>query len=166
MAMFDALSGKLQGVFATLGRRGAITEKDLEAALREVRLALLEADVNYKVARDFIKAVRGRANSDEVMKSPTPLNRVVEIINEELNAAFEKAATDLESPLNGILDYTDEPLVSSDFKGSPASSIIDALSTMVLEGTQVKVVSWYDNEWGYSVRVGDLCVRMAEAGLS
>ena len=85
---------------------------------------------------------------------------------EELNAAFEKAATDLESPLNGILDYTDEPLVSSDFKGSPASSIIDALSTMVLEGTQVKVVSWYDNEWGYSVRVGDLCVRMAEAGLS
>ena len=85
---------------------------------------------------------------------------------EELNAAFEKAATDLESPLHGILDYTDEPLVSSDFKGSPASSIIDALSTMVLEGTQVKVVSWYDNEWGYSVRVGDLCVRMAEAGLS
>ncbi len=86
MAMFDALSGKLQGVFATLGRRGAISEKDLEAALREVRLALLEADVNYKVARDFIKAVRGRANTDEVMKSPTPLNRVVEIINEELIA--------------------------------------------------------------------------------
>jgi signal recognition particle subunit SRP54 len=84
MAMFDALSGKLQGVFATLGKRGAISEKDLEAALREVRLALLEADVNYKVARDYIKAVRGRANTDEVMKSPAPLNRVVEIINEEL----------------------------------------------------------------------------------
>ncbi len=82
--MFDSLSGKLQGVFATLGRRGSISEKDLEAALREVRLALLEADVNYKVARDYIKAVRGRANTDEVMKSPTPLNRVVEIINEEL----------------------------------------------------------------------------------
>ncbi|MCY3559384.1 MAG: signal recognition particle protein [Chloroflexi bacterium] len=84
MPMFDSLSGKLQGVFATLGRRGSITEKDLEGALREVRLALLEADVNYKVARDYIKAVRGRANTDEVMKSPTPLNRVVEIINEEL----------------------------------------------------------------------------------
>ena len=82
--MFDALSGKLQGVFATLGRRGAISEKDLESALREVRLAMLEADVNYKVARDYIKAVRGRANTDEVMKSPTPLNRVIEIINEEL----------------------------------------------------------------------------------
>ncbi len=84
MAMFDALSGKLQDVFVTLGRRGSITEKDLEAALREVRLALLEADVNYKVARDYIKAVRARASTDEVMKSPTPLNRVVEIVNEEL----------------------------------------------------------------------------------
>ena len=85
---------------------------------------------------------------------------------EEINAAFEKAANDLESPLHGILEYETAPLVSSDFKGSPSSSIIDALSTMVLEGTQVKVVSWYDNEWGYSVRVGDLCVRMAKAGLS
>lgn len=84
MAMFDSLSGKLQGVFATLGRRGAISEKELESALREVRLALLEADVNYKVARDFIKAVRSRASTEEVMRSPTPLNRVIEIINEEL----------------------------------------------------------------------------------
>ena len=75
MAMFDALSGKLQGVFATLGRRGAITEKDLEAALREVRLALLEADVNYKVARDFIKAVRGPRQyrrSDEIPDAAQP----------------------------------------------------------------------------------------------
>ncbi len=86
MPMFDALSGKLQDVFATLGRRGSISEKELDSALREVRLALLEADVNYKVARDFIKAIRARANTDEVIKSPTPLNRVIEIINEELIA--------------------------------------------------------------------------------
>ena len=84
---------------------------------------------------------------------------------EEVNAAFEQAANDLESPLHGILEYEPAPLVSSDFKGNPYSSIVDALSTMVLEGTQVKVVSWYDNEWGYSVRVGDLCTRMAAAGL-
>ena len=84
MPMFDSLSGKLQDVFVSLGRRGAISEKELESALREVRLALLEADVNYKVARDFIKSVRARAASDEVLRSPTPLNRVVEIINEEL----------------------------------------------------------------------------------
>ncbi|MCY3923321.1 MAG: signal recognition particle receptor subunit alpha, partial [Chloroflexi bacterium] len=101
MAMFDALSGKLQGVFATLGRRGAISEKDLEAALREVRLALLEADVNYKVARDFIKAVRSRANTDEVMKSPTPLNRVVEIIEEELIALLGAESPSLQRASQG-----------------------------------------------------------------
>ena len=84
MAMFESLSGKLQGVFASLGRRGAISEDELDAALREVRLALLEADVNYKVARDYIKAVRARAAPPEVLRSPTPLNRLIEIINDEL----------------------------------------------------------------------------------
>lgn len=101
MAMFDALSGKLQGVFATLGRRGAISEKDLETALREVRLALLEADVNYKVARDFIKAVRARSNTDEVMRSPTPLNRVVEIINEELVSLLGTESPNLQRASQG-----------------------------------------------------------------
>ena len=86
MAMFESLTGKLQGVFASLGRRGAISEDELDAALREVRMALLEADVNYKVARDYIKAVRARAATDEVLRSPTPLNRLIEIINGELVA--------------------------------------------------------------------------------
>ena len=84
--MFESLSGKLQGVFASLGRRGAISEDELDAALREVRLALLEADVNYKVARDYIKAVRARAATPEVLRSPAPLNRLIEIINDELVA--------------------------------------------------------------------------------
>ena len=79
---------------------------------------------------------------------------------EEVNGAFEKAATDRESPLYGVLDYNEEPLVSSDYRGSPYSSVIDGLSTMVLNGTQVKVVAWYDNEWAYSVRVGDLAVKL------
>ena len=86
MAMFESLTGKLQGVFASLGRRGAISEEELDTALREVRMALLEADVNYKVARDYIKAVRARAATPEVLRSPTPLNRLIEIINEELIA--------------------------------------------------------------------------------
>ena len=86
MAMFDSLSGKLQNVFASLGRRGSISEQELDAALREVRLALLEADVNYKVARDYIKAVRARAATPELLRSPTPLNRLIEIINDELVA--------------------------------------------------------------------------------
>ena len=86
MAMFDSLSGKLQHVFVSLGRRGSISEQELDAALREVRLALLEADVNYKVARDYIKAVRARAATPELLRSPSPLNRLIEIINDELVA--------------------------------------------------------------------------------
>ena len=83
----------------------------------------------------------------------------------EVNAAFRKSADDRESPLYGILAYEEEPLVSSDYKGHPASAIIDALSTLVVEGTLVKVVAWYDNEWAYSVRTGDLCAKIARRGL-
>ncbi|MDP2935408.1 MAG: type I glyceraldehyde-3-phosphate dehydrogenase [Dehalococcoidia bacterium] len=81
---------------------------------------------------------------------------------EEVNAAFKKAA---EGPLKGFLEYTEEPLVSMDFKGNPASSIVDALSTMVIDGTMVKVVSWYDNEWGYSCRVADLIKFLVDKGI-
>src|SRR5438876_8990428 len=76
-----------------------------------------------------------------------------EVTKDSLNAAFKEAAA---GPLKGILAYTDEPLVSSDLRGDSHSSIIDGLSTMVLGGTLVKVVAWYDNEWGYSGRVADL----------
>jgi glyceraldehyde-3-phosphate dehydrogenase/erythrose-4-phosphate dehydrogenase len=66
-----------------------------------------------------------------------------------------------EGRMKGILEVTDEPLVSSDFRGHPASSILDALTTMVMGGTMVKVLAWYDNEWGYSCRVADLAAYMA-----
>ena len=79
---------------------------------------------------------------------------------EALNAAFKAAA---EGPMKGILGYTDEPLVSSDFKGDDRSSIIDSLCTMVMGGTMVKVVAWYDNEWGYSVRTADLAAKLAKS---
>ncbi len=72
---------------------------------------------------------------------------------EAVNDAFKQAAS---GAMNGILDYTDEPLVSSDFRGDSHSSIIDGLSTMVLGDNMVKVIAWYDNEWGYSSRVADL----------
>ena len=81
---------------------------------------------------------------------------------EDLNSALKKAA---DGRLNGILAYCDEPLVSSDFRGNSASSIVDGLSTVVLEGQMAKILSWYDNEWGYSCRVGDLATLMAEKGL-
>jgi glyceraldehyde 3-phosphate dehydrogenase len=79
-----------------------------------------------------------------------------------INDALKSAA---DGPLKDILSYCDEPLVSSDFRGNPASSIVDALSTVVLEGRMAKVLSWYDNEWGYSCRVGDLATFMAKKEL-
>jgi glyceraldehyde 3-phosphate dehydrogenase len=101
------------------------------------------------------------------LRVPTPTVSVVDFTAnlarpttvEEVNAAFRDAAA---GPLKGILGVSDEPLVSTDFRGDARSSIIDAESTMVLGGTMVKVISWYDNEWGYSCRVADLIRFVAE----
>lgn len=82
--MFESLSDKLQGVFERLGRQGKLTENDVNVALREVRLALLEADVNFKVVKDFIDRIRVRAVGKEVMESLTPAQTVVKIVHEEL----------------------------------------------------------------------------------
>ena len=80
---------------------------------------------------------------------------------EEINNTFRKAA---EGELKGILEYCDEPLVSSDFKGNPASAIFDALSTMVIDDNLIKVLAWYDNEWGYSCRLADLVSYIVNKG--
>jgi len=92
---------------------------------------------------DFVATVRKETSKDAV------------------NAAFKAAAT---GQLKGILDYCEEPLVSSDFRGDTHSSIIDGLSTMVMGGTMVKVLAWYDNEWGYSCRIADLAAFIARKG--
>lgn len=84
--MFDALSEKLQRVFGRLSSRGVVTEKDLDEALREVRVALLEADVNFRVVRDFVAAVRARAQGAEVLQSLSGPQQVISIVNEELTA--------------------------------------------------------------------------------
>jgi glyceraldehyde 3-phosphate dehydrogenase len=81
---------------------------------------------------------------------------------ESINNALRTAAG---GRLNGILSYCDEPLVSSDFRANSASSIVDGLSTVVMENKMAKILSWYDNEWGYSCRVGDLAAFMAEREL-
>jgi len=85
-----------------------------------------------------------------------------EVTVEQVTQAFQAAA---EGPLTGILEYCQEPLVSMDFKGNPASSIVDALGTMVIGGNMVKVLAWYDNEWGYSCRLADLAAYVAGKGL-
>jgi glyceraldehyde 3-phosphate dehydrogenase len=101
------------------------------------------------------------------MRVPTTTVSVVDLTaeiagettTEELLSAFKTAA---EGPLKGILGYCEEPLVSVDFKGDPRSSIVDAQFTQVMHGNLVKVLSWYDNEWGYSVRLADLANYIAE----
>jgi signal recognition particle subunit SRP54 len=82
--MLDSLTDKLQGVFRRLGGRGTITEKDLDEALREVRLALLEADVNYKVVRDFVASVRERALGADVTESLTPMQTIIDTVNQQM----------------------------------------------------------------------------------
>jgi glyceraldehyde 3-phosphate dehydrogenase len=104
------------------------------------------------------------------LRVPTPNVSVVDFVaevdksttKEEVNAAMKKAA---DGPLRGILQYCDEPLVSIDFRGNSHSSILDAPYTSVIEGNMVKLLSWYDNEWGYSCRVVDLIKYVAEQGL-
>src|ERR1700733_7858333 len=105
------------------------------------------------------------------MRVPTPNVSVVDFVvwvekkttKEEVNAALKKASES--GPLKGYLGYEEHELVSSDYKGDPRSSIVDAPCTMVVRGNCVKVISWYDNEWGYSNRVRDLINYIAGKGL-
>ena len=104
------------------------------------------------------------------LRVPTPNVSIVDLVAEvetntskdEVNAAMKQAA---EGPMRGILKFSEEPLVSVDFRGNPHSSILDAPYTSVIEGNLVKLLSWYDNEWGYSCRVVDLVKYIAEQGL-
>jgi signal recognition particle subunit SRP54 len=84
--MFESLSEKLQGAFRRFGSKGVITEKDLDEVMREVRMALLEADVNFKVVREFTARVRERAEGSEVLRSLTPAQQIIDIVNQELTA--------------------------------------------------------------------------------
>jgi glyceraldehyde 3-phosphate dehydrogenase len=105
------------------------------------------------------------------IRVPTPNVSVVDLVaivekkttKEEVNAAMKKASE--ENPLKGYLGYEDHELVSADFRGDARSSILDSPSTMVVGGNLVKVISWYDNEWGYSCRVRDLINYIGKKGL-
>jgi glyceraldehyde-3-phosphate dehydrogenase (NAD(P)) len=110
--------------------------------------------------------LKGKLNGI-ALRVPTPNVSVVDLvvqvekstIAEQVNDVLRAAA---EGELKGVLEYSDLPLVSSDYKGHDASSIVDASLTMVMGGDMVKVVAWYDNEWGYSQRVVDLAEHMAK----
>ncbi|TCO79459.1 type I glyceraldehyde-3-phosphate dehydrogenase [Marinisporobacter balticus] len=151
-------------------------QKILDAPHSDLRRARAAAEAIIPTTTGAAVAValvlpqlKGKLNG-MAMRVPTPTVSVVDLVceleketsAEELNKAFKEAA---EGKLKGILGYSDEPLVSIDYKKDPRSSIVDGLSTMALGGNMVKIVSWYDNEWGYSNRVIDLVSYIIGKGL-
>jgi len=122
-----------------------------------------------RLVGEIIPELKGKIHG-LALRVPTPTGSIVdfvanlnqEVTVEQINQAFQLAA---EGPLKGILEYSEEPLVSMDCKGNPASSIFDALSTMVIGGNMVKVLAWYDNEWGYACRLADLAAYVVDRGL-
>jgi glyceraldehyde 3-phosphate dehydrogenase len=115
-----------------------------------------------------IPELKGRLDGCS-LRVPVPDGSVVDLTAtlrrdvtvDEVNAAVRTAA---EGPMKGILEYTEDPIVSSDVVGNPVSCLFDAGSTMVVSGRMVKTIAWYDNEWGYSCRVADLLARLAAIG--
>ncbi|MCG5059083.1 MAG: type I glyceraldehyde-3-phosphate dehydrogenase [Limnoraphis sp. WC205] len=148
-------------------------QRILDASHRDLRRARAAAINIVPTSTGAAKAValvipelKGKLNGI-AMRVPTPNVSIVDLVvqvekktfAEEVNRVLQEAA---EGPLNGILEYSDLPLVSSDYRGRDASSIIDASLTMVMDGDMVKVIAWYDNEWGYSQRVVDLAELVAK----
>ena len=139
--------------------------KDLRRA-RAAAVSLIPATTGAAKAIGLvIPELNGKLNGFAV-RAPVPTGSVVDLTieaerettKEEINAALKAAAS--EGPLKGYLEYTEDPIVSADIVGNPASSIVDSELTSVLDGTLVKVVAWYDNEWGYSNRVVDLVQKL------
>lgn len=146
-----------------------LPHKDLRRA-RAAGMSIIPTTTGAaKAVALVLPELKGKLNGF-AMRVPTPNVSIVDLAVElekpatveEINAALKAAA---EGELKGILAYTDEPLVSRDFNGNPHSSIVDGLSTMVIDQSMAKVVSWYDNEWGYSNRVVDLIGYIAGKGL-
>ncbi|EKM0373040.1 type I glyceraldehyde-3-phosphate dehydrogenase [Cronobacter turicensis] len=145
-------------------------EKDLRGARAAALSIVPYSSGAAKAIGKVIPELDGRMTGYS-LRVPVPVVSIVDLTVTlardvtvvEVNAAFLKASQ--EGPLKGILGYSDEPLVSSDYRGDPRSSIIDGLSTLVIGGNMVKILAWYDNEWGFSNRLVDLALLMARRGL-
>ncbi|EKY1943757.1 type I glyceraldehyde-3-phosphate dehydrogenase [Cronobacter turicensis] len=145
-------------------------EKDLRGARAAALSIVPYSSGAAKAIGKVIPELDGRMTGYS-LRVPVPVVSIVDltvtlardVTVEEVNAAFLKASQ--EGPLKNILGYSDEPLVSSDYRGDPRSSIIDGLSTLVIGGNMVKILAWYDNEWGFSNRLVDLALLMARRGL-
>ncbi|MDU7769150.1 MAG: type I glyceraldehyde-3-phosphate dehydrogenase [Serratia marcescens] len=145
-------------------------EKDLRGARAAAESIVPYSSGAAKALGKVIPDLDGRLTGYS-LRVPVPVVSIVDLTVtlkrpatvEEINAAFRAAAAS--GPLKGILGYSDEPLVSSDYRGDARSSIIDGLSTLVIGGNLVKVLAWYDNEWGFSNRLVDLALLMEQRGL-
>jgi glyceraldehyde 3-phosphate dehydrogenase len=146
-----------------------LPHKDLRRA-RAAALSIIPTTTGAATAvGEVLPELKGRLDGI-AMRVPVPNVSVVDLAvlvgkkttSDEVNAAFKAAAN---GPLKGILQYVTEPLVSIDFRGNPNSSMLDSAYTKVMEGDFVKVLSWYDNEWGYSSRCIDLLAYMVKRGL-
>jgi len=145
-------------------------EKDLRGARAAALSIVPYSSGAAKALGKVIPELEGRLTGYS-LRVPVPVVSIVDltvtlkrdVTVDEVNDAFRQAAA--EGPLQGILGYSDEPLVSSDYQGDPRSSIIDGLSTLVIGGNLVKILAWYDNEWGFSNRLVDLAKLMAQRGL-
>lgn len=146
-----------------------LPHKDLRRA-RAAALSMIPTSTGAaKAVALVIPELKGKFDGISV-RVPTPNVSLVDVVinlekettTEEVNQVLKDAAN---NELKGILAFSEEPLVSIDFRGNPHSSIVDAENTKVIGGTAVKVLSWYDNEWGYSCRVRDLIKFIAEKGL-
>jgi glyceraldehyde 3-phosphate dehydrogenase len=146
-----------------------LPHKDMRRARAAAESIIPTTTGAAKAVSKVLPELEGKLNGF-AMRVPTPNVSVVDFVAEldkevtvdEINTALRQAA---EGKLKGVLGYTEEPLVSKDFNGDPHSSYVDALSTMIQDGNMVKVVSWYDNEWGFSNRVVDLIQFIAKKGL-
>ncbi|WP_313439223.1 type I glyceraldehyde-3-phosphate dehydrogenase [Atlantibacter hermannii] len=145
-------------------------EKDLRGARAAALSIVPYSSGAAKALGKVIPELDGRLTGYS-LRVPVPVVSIVDltvtlkrnVTAEEVNAAFRAAATD--GPLQGILGYSEEPLVSSDYQGDARSSIVDGLSTLVIGGNMVKILAWYDNEWAFSNRLIDLARLMEQRGL-
>ena len=146
-----------------------LPHKDLRRARAAAESIIPTTTGAAKAVALVLPQLKGKLNGF-AMRVPTPTVSVVDIVfdleksttAEEINEALKAAA---DNELKGIMGFSDEPLVSIDYRKDPRSSIIDGLSTMVIDGNLAKIVSWYDNEWGYSARIIDLISFMVKKGL-
>ncbi|SHK11405.1 glyceraldehyde 3-phosphate dehydrogenase [Geosporobacter subterraneus DSM 17957] len=146
-----------------------LPHKDLRRARAAAESIIPTTTGAAKAVALVLPQLKGKLNGF-AMRVPTPTVSVVDLVceleknttAEEINEALRAAA---DNELKGIMGFSDEPLVSIDYRQDPRSSIVDGLSTMVIDGNLAKIVSWYDNEWGYSARIVDLINFMAKKGL-